>query len=218
MLAAISFIIALTIYLFSFYYFAKDDLYFIRKGNTLDQLFNILFLGILFSLFSARLFYVLLNLEISLLIPLRFFLVPYYPGLSVLGAIVGLFVAYSFLTRHKKMPRLRFIDYTAVSLLISLPIFYIGVYFNYYSFLMYLILTFFFIFVLLPKYNKGLLKEGTLGYIFLIMVSVISFLYDIFLLYTQNILLHKESFLYVLMFLISGFLLVRLETKRIAKN
>lgn len=217
MIAILSLVISLIIFLFTFYYLAKDDFFFIRKGITMEHLFNVLFVGLFFGILSARFSYVILHLRSQNISPFRFVL-PYFFGFSLSGGLIGLFLAYIWLTRRKKIARLRFLDYISISLLAAFPVFFIGVFSNFYLFIMYAVLFLFFIYTLVPKNNKGLLREGSITYIFLIMVSLVSFLQDIFLLYTKNILLSRESFLFLGLFSFSLYLLVRLETKKPAKS
>ncbi len=217
MIAFISLGISFIIFLFIFYYYARDDFYFIRKGVSMEQLFNVLFSGLFVGVISSRLMYFLLDLgsqEISSITP---FFASRTNGISVFGGLVGLFLTYSVLTKRRKINKNRFFDYVTIATLGAFPIIFLGVSPNLYLFIMYLMLFVFFIFILIPKYIKGKMRPGSISLFFLIMVSLISFLQDIFLLYTKNILLSKESFLFLALFLLSCLLIVRLEMKKSVK-
>lgn len=217
MIIFLSFAISLIFFLFIFYYYARDDFYFIRKGVSMDQLFNVLLAGLFIGVISSRLMYILLDLgsqEINSITP---FFVSRTNGISIFGGLVGLFITYSILTKRRKISKNRFFDYVTIATLGAFPVLFLGVSPNLYLFIMYLMLFIFFIFVLIPKYIKGKMRPGSISLFFLIMVSLISFLQDIFLLYTRDVLLSKESFLFLGLFFIACLLLVRLEMKRSVK-
>jgi len=193
MVIIFSLLLALLLFLFTFYYYTRDDLYFIRKGVSMEQLFNILLSGLLGSLLFSRLLAIIFNLNIGRISQAQTYLSSRPLGISVFGAIAGLFLSYLLMTRKNKALRKRFFDYVSVSLLAALPILFLGVFINFYLFIMHIILFIFYVFVLVPKYNSGKMRTGSLCLIFLIMFSLVSFLNDIFLLYTQEILLSRES-------------------------
>ena len=203
MVIIFSLLLALLLFLFTFYYYTRDDLYFIRKGVSMEQLFNILLSGLLGSLLFSRLLAIIFNLNIGRISQAQTYLSSRPLGISVFGAIAGLFLSYLLMTRKNKALRKRFFDYVSVSLLAALPILFLGVFINFYLFIMHIVLFIFYIFVLVPKYNSGKMRTGSLCLIFLIMFSLVSFLNDIFLLYTQEILLSRESFLLVVLFIAS---------------
>jgi len=218
MVIIFSLLLALLLFLFTFYYYTRDDLYFIRKGVSMEQLFNILLSGLLGSLLFSRLLAIIFNLNIGRISQAQTYLSSRPLGISVFGAIAGLFLSYLLMTRKNKALRKRFFDYVSVSLLAALPILFLGVFINFYLFIMHIILFIFYVFVLVPKYNSGKMRTGSLCLIFLIMFSLVSFLNDIFLLYTQEILLSRESFLLVGLFIASCFFLLRLESYKTTKN
>lgn len=211
-------IISLFIFLFCFYYFARDDFYFIRKGITLEAMFNVLFIGLFFSIIFSRIFYIILNFEPRFKNPLAIFLIPYFPGLSLAGGILGLYLVCFYVSKRRKITSGRFLDYISLALLSVLPILLFVIYSSVYYFIMYIVLFLFFILTLYQKYSKGLIKEGIISLLFLIMFALVSLLQDLFLLYQNNILLKKEDFIYIALFFAASFLLVRLEMKRPAKT
>lgn len=207
-------VIALFIFLFTFYYYAKDDFYFIRKGILMDEMFNIVFIGLFFSIFMGRLVYVMFHLSTKFVNPLVFFLIPYFPGLSLFGSIVGLFFSIVLLTKRRKIHGARFLDYTSIALLSALPVIFLFVYKDLYLTVIHTVLFIFFTKSLLPKFHKGSLKEGSISLLFLIMFALAVLLQAIIQLYQKNIFLEIEDFLFILLFFVSALLLIRLEIKR----
>ena len=163
------------IFLFALFVLTRDDFVLIRKDVTLDVVFNISFVAFAVSLTSSRILYVILNPSSDFLNPLVFLLFPYFPGLSLLGAVAG---------KQLKLPIGRLIDYFSISFLSSLPIGIIGYFLlegeNLFKMgpiilvLVYTVLFFILIKILLPRLLSGRLKDGTIGLIFLICFSLIS--------------------------------------------
>lgn len=217
MIAIFFTVVAVVIFLFVFYYYVRDDLYFIRKGVSMEQLFNILFIGLFVSLISSRIFFLILNIDSSTTkFPLSIF-TSRPAGISLFGGLLGLITAYMLLTKKRKVSRKRFFDYISVALTAFFIVLFSGVYPSIYLFIMYLTLFLFSVLFLMPKYINGRLKPGSLSLIIFIMMSLISFLQDIFLLYTSNILLSKESFLFLGLFIIALILLIRSEMRKTGK-
>ena len=218
MIIIISLLVAMVLYLFTFYYYVRDDLYFIRKGVSMEQLFNVLFLGLFGGVISSRLLYIFLDSNFQNVSKVQSYFISRSVGISIFGAVAGLIISYIWLTKRNKISMRRFFDYVSVALLAAFPILFLGVFSNLYLFVMYVILFMFFTSVLMPKYINGRMRVGSICLIFLIMFSLVSFLHDIFLLYTENILLSKESFLFIGLFVLSFILLIRLEMKKIQKS
>lgn len=214
MITAIVLLVSLFLFLFFFFLFTKDDFYFIRKGIVMDQLFDILLKGIFFSFIISRVVFVIFHFKLSYLNPLVFFLVPYFPGLSLFGGIVGLYVSLPLFTKHKKLFMWRLLDYVSLSILPVMPIILIFLYNNVYLFILYLVLFLMCVTMVFPVYTRGELREGIISLFFLVMFSLISLLYDIFMLYSKNVLLQKEDFLLLALFFISAMMLIRLQYKR----
>ncbi len=114
------------IYFFCLYIFSKEDYLLIRKNISVEEMFNLSFLGLLVVIVVARLFFVIVHPSFRYLNPLVFFLFPYFPGLSLLGAIVGGSGFLFFITREGKKPTKRIFDIFSMSFLLSLsPAFFI---------------------------------------------------------------------------------------------
>lgn len=185
-------LICLFVFLYCVYLLANDDFIFLRRDVTMERLFNIIFLGGLVSLFFARLFYGLFYVKNILLNPFVFLLFPYFPGLSMLGGVLGAGVAFLFLATRKKstLPLGRMSDFFSIAFLVTLPVGFIG-------FLMFsedgfsviragsLVITYLVLFViflrfLLPQLLNGKLKEGTITFLFLICFSGVTLISNAF--------------------------------------
>lgn len=223
------FILVLLICLFVFLYcvhvLADDDFIFLRRDVTMEKLFNIIFLGSLISLFFARLFYGLFHAESILSNPLVFLLFPYFPGLSLLGGVIGAGAYILFLTTRKKnpLPLGRMADFFSIASLIALPVGFLG-YFMFsemgFSFqralsliLIYFILFIIFLRFLLPRLLSGKIKEGSIALLFLICFSII-YLVNNFTGHGGKIFnfqLIPENFILILILISSAVFLIRQE-------
>lgn len=217
MLIFISLLISLVIFLYTFYYYTRDDFEFIKKGISIEVLYNVLFIGLFVGSVSSRLVYLLLNSYPQSISSTQLHLISKINGISIFGGLLGLFLTYLILTKQRKIPRIRFIDYVSVALSAAFPLIFLGAVANIYLFIMHTILFIFYLYILLPRYINGRLKVGSLSLIFLIMVSLVFSMQDILLLYTKSILLSKESFLFFGLFFASCLMLVRLERKKSVK-
>lgn len=171
------------LFLFMLYLFGRDDIVFIRRNISLEQLFDIAVLSAVVGLFTARLLYAVVSIDPSFLNPLVFLLVPYFPGLSLSGGIFGASVFILFYTRKKKMPTGRIFDYFALAMLAALPLGYFGawslrstvsLFENIYLPFVYIILLVFFLKFIFPKIIRSDLRSGTLGMFFLLTFTFIS--------------------------------------------
>ncbi|MDP2637507.1 MAG: hypothetical protein Q8P26_00405 [Candidatus Levybacteria bacterium] len=217
-------LICLFVFLYCVYTLANDDFIFLRKDITMEKIFNIIFLGSLSSLFISRVFYGLFNGGEIFSNPLVFFLFPYFPGLSLLGGVVGGGVGFLFLATRKKnqLPLGRLADFFSIALLITLPVGFLG-YFMFsedgFPFIKasalvftYLILFIIFLRLILPQLLNGKLKEGTITYLFLICFSVVSLISNAFpkfnlLSYVKNF----ENMLLILILFLSLGMLMKYE-------
>lgn len=109
-------IFALVVFLYWVFVLAKDDFILLRKNVTLEQLFNIAFIGFFVGITFARGFYVAEHLSSRYLDPLVLFLFPYFPGLSVAGGVTGAFLFTLFRASRKKIPFGRILDIFSISL------------------------------------------------------------------------------------------------------
>jgi prolipoprotein diacylglyceryltransferase len=172
-------IITFIIFLFSLYTFSHDDFILLRKDISTEDVFNYAFISGVFSLLSARIFYILVHPDPAFLNPLAFLIFPYFPGLSLLGGIVGGGAVIVFLARRKGFPVGRILDFFSLSFLASMPVGFLGYmllskdrsYLLISQFFFFLLLFFVFVFILIPKFKTGK-KDGILGLIFLVTISL----------------------------------------------
>jgi len=178
-------LICLFIFLYCVYLLANDDFIFLRRDVTMERIFNVILIGALISLFFARLFYGGFHAKNILSNPFVFLLFPYFPGLSLLGGVIGTGAVFLYLTTRKKnqLPLGRLSDFFSIAFLITLPIGFLG----YFMFadglpvveagslvISYLVLFIIFLRFFLPSLLNGKLKEGTITFMFLICFSIIS--------------------------------------------
>src|SRR6185312_9578343 len=87
----------------------------LRRNVSLEQVFDSAFLMAIFALLIARIVFVGLHFKTDYLNPLVFFLVPYFPGLSLAGGLIGSLAFLWFYTRFFKIPTGRIVDIFSVS-------------------------------------------------------------------------------------------------------
>lgn len=209
------------VFLFALYVLSHDDFLFLRKNVTLEQLFNIAFLAAAVGLLSSRIAFVALNFDPAFINPLAFLLFPYFPGLSLLGSVVGGLLFLLVYLKFQKLPVMRILDYFSFSLLAVIPFGLLGVFilskkpiasFEFIGIWVYIAIFLFFFFSFLPSQKKAELKEGTITLLFLVSFSIIGFLNDI-VIEKQRLFyfLSFEGILYIVLFLISLFFISRNE-------
>lgn len=108
-------ILGFVVFLISLYLLAREDFVFLRKNISIEQLFDIAFLNAIVSLLLARVIFVIFHFKFTYFNPLVFFLVPYFPGLGISGAIIGSFLFLLWISRSKKMPTGHLLDVFSVS-------------------------------------------------------------------------------------------------------
>src|SRR3989344_4407799 len=103
-------LLGLFLSLFTIYYLSRDDLILLRKDVTIEKVFNLAFIIFFGGLFFARLAYGILYSTKIFLNPLKFFLFPYFPGLSLTGGIAGGVLLLFLILRFKNLPIGRIFD------------------------------------------------------------------------------------------------------------
>ncbi len=217
-------IICLFVFLYCVYLLANDDFIFLRKDVTMEKLFNIVFLGGLISLFFARFIYGLLYAKSILFNPFVFLLFPYFPGLSMIGGVLGAGVTILFLAIRKKgaLPLARMSDFFSIAFLVTLPVGFLG-YFMFaeieFSVLrtVSMVFSYLFLFVIFLKFLfsrllSGKLKEGTITFLFLICYSLVSLVSNAF---PKNSILNYfknfENLILIVVLIVCVFFLIRQE-------
>jgi len=213
-------ILCLIIFLFGLHVLAKEDLVFVRKNITLEILFNLAFFAFGIGLFSSRLIYVLLHPSPGFLNPLVFFLFPYFPGLSLIGGVGGA-VVFVLLYKRRKFPTDRIFDFFAMAFLGALPFGFFGVqmllgmsdlFVGVVMPIIFFLTLFFFVKVLLPLNSRGEIRDGSLGFLFLLIFSFTLFLARI--VHEKNdlqVLIQIDTLLLLVLFITSLIVLIMKE-------
>ncbi|OGH10195.1 MAG: hypothetical protein A2152_02800 [Candidatus Levybacteria bacterium RBG_16_35_6] len=176
------------IFLFTLYQLSQDDFIFIRKGISVETIFNTAFSIAIISLIAARLLYIFSYPRPVFFTFLGSFLFPYFPGLSIIGCVFGGAIFLSIYSYYKKFPIGRMLDFFSVSLLSSLPFGFLFVFllnlgnkFLLTSLVFYILFLIFTIFFLLRLSTKGKIKDGGIGLLFLIIFSIFTLVINIFI-------------------------------------
>ncbi len=213
------------IFLFCLFVLSKDDFLFLKKNITIDQVFNTAFIAGLVGLFFARIFYVVFNFAPGFLNPFVFLLFPYFPGLSILGAIIGIGLTVFAFSRGGKIPVFHVFDFFSIAFLsaasfgfvlsgmravvekdpqlalkLILPLAYITTFI-------------FFVRFFLHWRRIGELKEGSISLLFFVFFSFFQFTYN-FAKATSDVAkvtLEVENYLLIPIFLISLILFIKNE-------
>lgn len=174
--------------LFCLYHLGREDFVLMRRNVSLEDLFNLAFIVFFSGLFFSRLFYVILNFAPGFLNPLVFFLVPYFPGMSFIGGLIGGLVALIYFSRRKKWPTKRIFDLMALSFLAGLPLGFVGSLFvtgDLSYFLHFFLPVLFFLvflimyFLIYPKLIRREIKPAMLGTSTIIVISFVILLVSV---------------------------------------
>lgn len=206
------------VFLFCLFVLSKDDFLFLKKNITLEQVFNMAFIAGFAGLFFARSFYVIFNFAPGFLNPVVFFLFPYFPGLSILGAVAGIGFTVFIFSRSGKMPILHVLDFFSIAFICASSFGFIGsliravtlkdsmIVFKLMLSVAYVITFIFFIRFFLHWRRIGELEEGSISILFFLFFSFFHFAYNF-----ATGSFGKESYLLIPIFLISLILFVKNE-------
>lgn len=208
------------IFLYVLYYFSHDDFVVIRKDITMERIFNLAFVTGVVSLFSSRLFFALFSNNPKYLNPLVFFALPYFPGLSLIGGLLGGSILIYWYCNFKKLPIGKMFDLFIKSFILVLPVgflltyvillFNTSLFFNilFISSIIFLVL---FIKVIFPFSSKGEVEDGSAGLIFMAVFSLLYFLTKMFLDIKNFSFLELENIVLLISLFSSLILLINLE-------
>jgi len=216
-------LICFFVFLFCIHFLTRDDFVLLRKDIFLEKLFNLSFITFLVGLFFARFFYaVFFNINL-LFKPLDFILFPYFPGLSLTGGVLGGAMFFIYYLKIKKMPLERLLDFFSISVLSAMPVGYLGYFlfmlpktFVWDAIILTVVYAIFFIgfikFLCFDLLLKGKLKDGTIGILFLVSFSLISFLVGIIIRFNKFAFLDQpQNYILFGAFLISFVFLIDQE-------
>jgi hypothetical protein len=186
----------------------------------MERIFNLAFLTAIVSIFFSRLSFVLESLDPRLLNPLEFLAVPYFPGLSLIGGMLGAAIFIFLYGSFRKLPVGKMLDLFTLSFMGVLPLGLIG------NFIVHLgkvslfsnLIFIFSIFVLLlfakiiyPFSGRGEIKDGTLGLMFGAIFSFLYFMTRLFLNLKDFSFLSLDNILILVVLFSSLILLVNQE-------
>lgn len=100
---------------------ARSDLILIRNNVTEEIILDMIVVTSFLGLVGARLFYVALHFEAFGFDILKWTLFTYFPGLSLLGAIVVSLAFLILITRTRKLPTLVMMDFATIGFLTASP-------------------------------------------------------------------------------------------------
>ena len=177
-------IFCFVLFLFKLYHLAVDDYVLIKKNISIENVFNVAFVCSIVALFSARLIFVIFNFSTNFLNPLVFVLFPYFPGLSLVGGLLGSAFFLLIYSRYKKFPTGRIFDFFTIAFLFSLPPGLVGFILLSSRFsqgelvelILFVLLSVLTSLYLYPKASSLEIKDGSLSMLFVIFYSLITLL------------------------------------------
>lgn len=119
-------IISTAIFLFTLYILSIDDFVFLRKNITITQIFDIAFVAGAIGLLLSRIVHIALHPSLSYLNPLVFLVIPYFPGLTISGFLLGTLLAIIFFAFRQKLPIGKLFDIFSLSFLTSGAVYFLG--------------------------------------------------------------------------------------------
>jgi len=208
------------IFLYVLYFIARDDFVIVRKDVSIDKIFSLAFLVSFVALFFSRLFFVLVHPDPKLLNPLGFLAIPYFPGLSLMGALAAGELFILLWASYKKMPTGKVLDLFTLAFMAVMPLGYIGNFlihlgkvslFDNVFFVVSILVLLLFARIIYPFSNKGEIKDGSLALIFTTIISFLYFIINLFLNLKNFTFLSIDNLLILVILFSSLILLVNQE-------
>ncbi len=205
-------IFSFILFLFCTYVFSRDDFILLRKNISLEQVFNTVFISLPAAFIASRIGYILLKPNIRFLNPFVFFLIPYFPGLSLNAGILGIILFLYLYSKNQKIPFERLSDIFAVSFFIVQTVIY---FFSLCTniiikrhiiihepvlFVLYVAFSILFVFWL----TKGRWKDGVTGALILVTYSSLSFIVDIIPLILKHKFVIANEWIFIFLLFIVG--------------
>lgn len=163
------------IFLYIIYLLSHDDFIILRRDVSMEKVFNAAFLFAIFGIFVSRLVYVIFHPNPVFHSLLGFILFPYFPGLSLIGGLIGGF-GFSYLYfKSRNLPVGRLMDFFSMAFLTSYPVGLLGTmilsgrirfWFLLLPIVLSAIILAVFVKFVLPLTLGGKLKDGVLSLIF----------------------------------------------------
>lgn len=204
------------IFLYIVHSLSRDDFVILRSNASMEKIFNAAFLSAFFGLFIARLLFVIFNPRPVFFNPLGFLLFPYFPGLSLIGGLIGGFVISSLILKVWALPVGRILDFFSMGFLASFSFGFLGTFILsgekislilIFSLVSYLSLLFIFIKFVLPLSLNGKFKDGSLSLLFMVSFSMLYLISNL----TVKLSLSYENVFSILTILVSLVLFIQKE-------
>jgi hypothetical protein len=153
------------------YIFSKQDFVLLRQNISLKDVFDLAILDLIISIFIGRIFFVLNDFRFDLLNVIKFLYLPKFPGMLLLGFLIGAILGIYILFKKKK-GLYRIYDIFSLAFF---PLFLFFVIFDYITkpliFIPILILGVILFGFFISSHKKYKLKDGTISLILLLLVS-----------------------------------------------
>lgn len=205
------------IFLYVVYVLSREDFVILRHDVPMEKIFNACFLFGISALISSRLLFVILNPSNIFRSFLGFLLFPYFPGLSLIGGLIGGFGFLFLYFKSRKLPVGRLMDFFSFGFLASYPVGLIGaILLSQQKLNWEIILSVFLSLILLSIFLKfiltlslgGKLKDGTLTLMFF---PSFSFMYIITEILITKRILSFENITALSIFVVSIVFLIKNE-------
>lgn len=182
---------------FVLYLLSRQDFVLLRQNISLAQIFDLAFISFIFAFFLGRIFFIINTSQFELIHIIKFFHLIKFPGLSPLGFYLGGSIALSLLFRKKKgLPRIYDIFVIAF-----LPVYSFNILFRdnfeIYIKILLILLSILTIYFFLRSHYKYILHDGSIALIFLFLISIDSFIFQMLTSQKQSIFL-SLSFIQIL--------------------
>lgn len=207
--------IGILVFLFCLFALSKEDYVLLRKNISVEMIFNEALLTVLVGLLFARIFFVGLHFHLFYLNPLAFLLFTYFPGLSLVGGVIGGCLFLLFYSNMKKRSLGRVFDFFALSFFFALPFGY-AIYFYFIQktpviiFTIVPIVALVFFYMLLQLLKRADLKDGVIGALSLIAFAALGLFIDLVYM-TKKLALGADDVLFLGTLIVSLILLVLIE-------
>ena len=180
------FILGYLIAVFFVFTQGRKDLILIRHNLNEELILDLVISTSFFGFLGARLLHIVFHSSEFGFDPLKLVLFTYFPGLSVLGAVLGALAFLFYVTRQRKVPLFPLLDIAGFGFLLGAPLAFIGGFLGQNVstipvFIIEAILLFALFWVLLYMKQKGIIRrDGVVGLTILIIFAIVSFGFEFF--------------------------------------
>jgi len=119
-------IVCAIIFLFTIYTLSVEDFVFLRKNISITNIFDIAYIGAVVGLLLSRFIYVALHPSFNYLNPLVFLVIPYFPGLTISGFLLGVLLTIIVFAFRQKLPIGKLFDIFGLSFLPATGVYFLG--------------------------------------------------------------------------------------------